>query len=110
MERAERVAVVRTCDLGWTDIGDWSRLLELLSTDEEGNCIVASRTMLYDAKGCLLYQVPGENGGRLIAMLGVKDLVVVDVEDVLLICRRDRADDVRRLVKELAESDETQYL
>ena len=110
MERAERVAVVRARELGWTDIGDWSRLRDVLSTDEEGNCIVAPRARVYDSTGCLVYQDPGENGSRLIAMLGVEDLVVVDVEDVLLICRRDRAEDVRRLVKELSESDETQYL
>lgn len=110
MEKARRVAVVRTRDLGWTDIGDWSRLLDLLPTDEEGNCIVAPRTMTYDSTGCLVYQDPGEEGGRLIAMLGLQDLVVVDVGDVLLICRRDRAEDVRRLVRELTESEETQYL
>jgi mannose-1-phosphate guanylyltransferase len=110
MEHAKRVAVVRTRDLGWTDIGDWSRLLDLLPTDAEGNCIVAPRTMVSDSTGCLVYQDTAEASGRMIAMLGVEDLVVVDVEDVLLICRRDRAEDVRRLVNELSEADETQYL
>lgn len=79
MERAEGV-LVADGDFGWSDVGAWSTLFEIWPRDARGN---ASRglTLALDAKGCLVW-----NPGRLTALVGVRDLIVVEAGDALLVC------------------------
>lgn len=100
---ANRVATVQ-CDLGWTDVGDFHALGEVLPSDATGNVVVtgdgAGETLLLDSHDTVL--VP--RSGRLIAALGVTDLVVVDTPDAVLVCPRNRAQDVKKLVQKLRET------
>ncbi|MCS6843333.1 MAG: sugar phosphate nucleotidyltransferase [Caldilineales bacterium] len=106
MERAQDVAVLPV-DIGWTDIGSWATLLEVLDGDSHGNVIRGDGTALtIDTHNSLIYTV----AGRLVAAIGVKDLVIVDCDDALLICPKDRAQDVRRVVEELQRSGREAYL
>lgn len=106
MERAQDVAVLPV-DIGWTDIGSWATLLEVLDGDGHGNVVRGAGTALtIDTHDSLIYTV----AGRLVAAIGVKDLVIVDCEDALLVCPRDRAQDVRRVVEELQRSGREVYL
>jgi mannose-1-phosphate guanylyltransferase len=109
MENADDVVVIPVDDLGWWDVGGWDRLPELAETDPDGNLIVSSNTLVMDTADTLVYQ-PAATKPRLIATLGVEDLVVVDTEDVLLICHRDHAEGVRRLVAKLSETGMDEYL
>jgi len=98
MEGAEDVVVIPADDLGWIDIGDWDRLYNVLEKDEDGNVCDSEATLLLDTRGVIILQDGQRKSGRLIAALGIDDLVIIDTEDVLLICRREKADQVKRLV------------
>jgi len=110
MERAERVSVIGADDLGWSDVGGWDRISDLLVADPAGNQVFADDTLLVETRDSLFYQEHPDQGGRLIAALGLRDLIVVDTPDVLLVCRRERAEEVRRLVELLTASGRVQYL
>lgn len=97
MERAEHVAVV-PADFGWTDLGDWHSLGELLGASEGATIGVGCPVIAEDTESTLVY-----GSGRTVVTLGVKNLVIVDTEDVVLVCDRSRAQDVRRIVRRLEE-------
>jgi mannose-1-phosphate guanylyltransferase len=106
-----RVATVPG-DFGWNDIGDFHTLGDVLSTDGAGNVVLDAGTD--DKPGVLLHEsgrlVVIPRSGRLIAALGVYDLVIVDTPDAVLVCPRDRAQDVKRLVEMLHERAEPRYI
>lgn len=97
MERAERVAVV-PADFGWTDLGDWHSLGELLGASDGATIGVGCPVIAEDTESTLVY-----GSGRTVVTLGVRNLVIVDTEDVVLVCDRSRAQDVRRIVRRLEE-------
>lgn len=110
MEKAEGVVVLRADDLNWFDIGGWDRLFELVELDPSGNLVQADRVVALDTSGTLLYQTSDSARPRLLATLGIQDLVVIDTEDVLMICRKDQAERVRELVQVLSERGLKDYL
>ncbi|RPI97472.1 MAG: hypothetical protein EHM31_13475, partial [Candidatus Aminicenantes bacterium] len=79
MEKAGDV-LVADGDFGWSDVGAWSTLLEIWPRDRDGNA-VRGECVALDAKGCLVW-----NPGRLTALVGVRDLIVVEAGDALLVC------------------------
>ncbi|HZU13852.1 MAG TPA: mannose-1-phosphate guanylyltransferase [Chloroflexota bacterium] len=96
MERVSDVVAV-PAEFGWRDVGDWNALYELMPHDEAGNAYEGTHVTL-DASGSLLLAP-----NKLIAAIGVEDLVVVDTPDVLLVMRRDRAQDVKKILDKLKE-------
>jgi mannose-1-phosphate guanylyltransferase len=94
MENAEDVIVIPV-EIGWNDIGSWGSLFDLSPLDEDGNLVVGNPLNI-DTKRTLIY---GEK--RLIATLGVEDLIIIDTEDALLVCSRDREQDVKAIVDQL---------
>lgn len=91
---AGKVAVVPG-DFTWHDLGDWDTLADVLESDVDGNVTIGAGEVLnIDTTDTVV--VP--RGGRLIATVGVHDLVVVDTEDAVLVCPRNRAQDVKKLV------------
>jgi len=89
-----RVFVI-PAEIGWSDIGSWAAVYELLAK-RPGENIVTGQSEVLDANGNLLW-----SPGKLVAAIGVHDLVVVDTPGALLICPRDRAQDVGKIVKAL---------
>ena len=79
MEKAEGV-LVADGDFGWSDIGAWSTLLDIWTKDARGNAC-RGETLALDSKGCLVW-----NPGRLTALVGVKNMIVVEAGDALLVC------------------------
>jgi mannose-1-phosphate guanylyltransferase len=112
MERADNVAVLAATDLMWADIGSWDRLYELRHPDAEGNVLDAQVSLVVDSRGTLVVSREREQGGRpkLVALLGVEDLVIIDTGDVLLVCPRRRAPHVRELVERLQASGLDTYM
>jgi mannose-1-phosphate guanylyltransferase len=92
MERADRVAVLPV-DFGWNDVGSWDALFQILKSDDDDNVIQGDHVGL-DTQRSLIY-----SRGRLIVTVGVTDLVIVDTDDVVLVCPRSRAQDVKRIVE-----------
>jgi mannose-1-phosphate guanylyltransferase len=100
MEKVDEVAVLPG-EFGWSDLGSWTTAWELADKDADGNAAVGE-TLLLDATGTYVHAPPG----KVVAMVGVQDLVVVDTEDALLILPRDRAQEVRRVVDALRDDDD----
>ncbi len=96
MEKAENCAVVGG-EFGWSDIGSWKALSELYESDEAGNRILG-KAVLVESSGCF---VQGDD--RLVAAVGVHDLVIVDTGDAVLVAHRDRAQDVKEVVNQLSD-------
>ena len=84
---------VLPADVGWSDIGSWAAVYELLAR-KSGENVSAGLHVAHDAHGNFFWSPK-----KLIAAIGVHDLVVVETEDALLICPRERAQDVGKIVK-----------
>lgn len=97
LEKAKGVVGVAADDIGWSDVGSWNAVYELQKKDGNGNACT-SPTLLNEATGCYV-----DAKGKLVALLGVRNLVIVDTSDALLIADRERAQDVGKLVKQLEE-------
>ena len=95
MEKSDRAAVV-PCDPGWSDIGSWSQLWEAGAKDEDGN-VTSGDVLTEGVKGCYI-----RSEDKLVAAVGVDDLVIVSTPDAVLVTRRDRAQDVKHVVDRLA--------
>ena len=94
MEKHADVAVVRAA-FDWNDIGSWSAVGELTSADADGNRI-SGEAITVDSTGCYI-----QSDSRMVAAVGVKDLVVVDTPDALLVADKNRVQDVKRVVSQL---------
>ena len=105
MENAEKMCVI-PIDIGWNDIGSWEALYDILSQDKAGNIFrgSADTRVNIDTQKTLVFS------DRLVVTIGVRDLVVIDTGDALLICHRDRTQEVKNAVVELSAQDQTQYL
>ncbi len=103
MEKAERVAVV-PISVGWNDVGSWKAVSEMMPATSDGNVVVGDHVGL-DTSNTLIW-----GGNRLIATIGLDDMVVVDTDDVVLVCRKDRAQDVKMLVESLRREKKKRYL
>ena len=97
MEKSKDVYVIE-CNFGWDDIGNWTAMERYMERDEWGNQ-TKGRFLQIDSRDCI---VCGEK--RLIAAIGVNDLIIVDTDDVLLICRRERDQDIKELMSKLGEN------
>lgn len=103
MEKSARVAVV-PARFPWSDVGSWPAVAEFHQPDAAGN-VVTGDVLLLDSSDCAIF-----GGKRLIAASGVRDLIVVDEPDALLICRKDRAQDVKTIVERLEAMGRTDLL
>lgn len=104
MEKAENVAVVPT-DIGWNDVGGWNALYEINQPDENNNVVFGAEHIAIETTGTMV-----EGNHRLIATIGLEDVVIVDSDDAILICARDRAQDVKQIVQWLKENKRTELL
>jgi mannose-1-phosphate guanylyltransferase len=105
MEKADNVFMLRG-DFGWNDVGSWDALWEISPKDVKGNCVLNdSRTIFEDTEGSLVY-----NPQRLTAIIGVKDLIIVETKDALLICKKGRSQDVKKIVEKLEAEKQKKYL
>jgi len=97
MEKSSKVQVVPV-EMGWSDVGSWSALPEVVAPDAFGTvCINTAGHVAIDSSDCLIYA-----DGKVVATVGVRGLVVVSTPDALLVCDRERAQDVKKVVEQLA--------
>lgn len=94
MEKSSDVAVV-PCQIGWTDVGSWEVLANLVQPDENGNRL-SGDTCLYDVNDCFI-----QSDDRLIAAVGVENLLIVDTPDALLVADKNRSQDVKQIYTQL---------
>ncbi len=103
MEKASRVYAVQA-PIGWSDVGSWQAVYRQQKKDRTGSVLPAA-SIAFDSKG---NYIAAE--GKFVATIGVEDLVVVDTDDALLVCRRDRSEDVGKIVRELKKKKRTECL
>jgi mannose-1-phosphate guanylyltransferase len=96
MEKSDRISVV-PADFGWSDVGSFAALPDVRATDHLGN-VAEGDAMVIDGRNNVVIATKD----RPIAVVGIDDVVVVDAGDAVLVCRRDRAQDVRKAVEELS--------
>ena len=96
MENSSRVVLI-PAEFGWNDVGAWSALDDVSEKDSEGN-VISGNVLAQDCENSI---IQGQN--RLIAVLGLKDTVVVDSPDALLVCAKERSQDIKKLVEALNE-------
>lgn len=94
MEKSQNVAVV-PCSIGWSDIGSWNALGDLTAADAQGNRI-EGEVLMHDVSNCYI-----QSNQRLVGAVGVKDLIVIDTPDAVLVVDRSRAQDVKHLYARL---------
>jgi mannose-1-phosphate guanylyltransferase len=105
MEKADNVAVIPG-DFGWSDVGSWDAIWEIASKDGQGNSSPnQARIIAVDSYDNLI-QVKD----KLIALVDVKDLIIVETDDELLICKRGASQDIRKVVEILENKKMTGYL
>lgn len=102
MEKAERVAVV-PAEIGWSDVGDWNGLGELIEQDGLGNS-VRGNLLRIDTTNSVIWS----ETGRMVAMVGLDNIIVVDTEDALLVVDRNKSQEVRKVVDQLKASTRTE--
>lgn len=102
MEHARDVYVI-PIDIGWSDIGSWGALLDVLDADADGN-VSTGPLLARDTRGTYV------RSDKLVAAIGLSDMVIVDTPDVLLVCPRDRAEEVRDLVRKMETEGNSVYL
>ncbi|NJL92572.1 MAG: mannose-1-phosphate guanylyltransferase [Anaerolineae bacterium] len=99
MENAARVATIPV-NIGWSDIGSWAAVYEALAAQVGDNVVMDERGnhVDIDTRGTLVHSK------RTVVTIGLEDLVIVDTDDVLMICKRERAQDVRQAVQQLKDN------
>jgi mannose-1-phosphate guanylyltransferase/mannose-6-phosphate isomerase len=103
MEKTDRLLLV-PADFDWADIGNWAELGDRVQSDAHGNS-VEGESILVDTRGSLILGTR-----RLVAAIGLDDMIIVDTDDALLVCPRSRAQDVRKVVEALRRARKTRYL
>ena len=103
MEKTSRLLLVPG-DFEWADIGNWAELGDRVRADVRGNS-VEGESILVDTTGSLIL-----GSRRLIAAIGLDDMIIVDTEDALLVCPRSRAQDVRKVVDALRRAGKSRFL
>lgn len=107
MENAENVLVLPVSNLGWFDVGSWESLFDVLEKDENGNLRLLKNGLFFETNNTLVYSRANE---RLIVTMGVNDLVIVENENVLLVCDRKKSQEIKNLVKYLTDNNMLNYL
>jgi len=104
MEKSADVIAVIAANFSWNDVGSWSALDDIWKADETGN----------RKSGCELVSISSESNTvyskKLVALLGVDNLIIVETDDALLICRKDRAQEIKSMVEEIERRGYADYL
>ena len=105
MEKSSLVQMVPV-EMGWSDVGSWSALPEVIEPDSDGTvCVNAAGHIAIDSSDCLIYA-----DGKMVATVGVNNVVIVSTPDAILVCHRERCQDVKKVVEQLGSAGLTAYL
>jgi mannose-1-phosphate guanylyltransferase len=103
MERAEGV-LMNVGNFGWSDVGSWVALADIWPKDKSGHA-VRGDAIFVDSRDCLVYSLK-----KLTAVVGLKDVIVVDTPDALLVCHKDADQRVKEVIEALKKSSRKKYL
>jgi len=101
MEKADKVAVV-PCSIGWSDIGSWESIWDISDKDTQGN-VIEGTSVQFDSHDCMIY-----SQDRLVAVAGIRDIVVIETGDSVLIADKSNSDALKSLVTNLKTQGRTE--
>ena len=96
MEKAKNVYTI-AADIGWSDLGTWGSLYSYSEKDEDGHVIQGKNVLTYDSKNCIV-NVPKN---KLVVLQGMEDMIVVENDDILLICKQEDEQQIKRIVNDV---------
>ena len=103
MEKARNIYIL-SGSFGWDDVGSWLAVGRIKKTNEFGN-VINGNAITVDTQNCII-----QGGKKLIATVGIEDIIVVDTEDALLICEKDSAGNIKKVLENLKICNRTEYL
>ncbi|GAX91137.1 mannose-1-phosphate guanylyltransferase [Effusibacillus lacus] len=104
MEKADNIRMV-PCDFRWNDVGSWGALEKISQRDMHDN-VIQGNVVNLDTYDCIIHS----KGNKLIATLGIQDIIIVDTEDITLVCSKYRSQHIKELIKELKRQKMEAYL
>ncbi len=99
MEKADNVYVIPS-SFGWSDLGTWNSAYDNLEKDKEGNAVAGDQVILIDSHNCMVHK----SSDKLIMLQGMEDFIVVDTKDVLMVCKKDKEQDIKEYVAEVKKT------
>ena len=104
MERTKKILVI-PASFGWADVGNWRAVKDILSKHDDAN-VIRGQHLSVDSKDNLIYSY----SGRLVSTVDVHNMIIIDTEDSLLVCSKERAHDVKKIVEQLKKKKLKKYL
>ena len=96
MEKAKNVFTI-AADIGWSDLGTWGSLYSYSDKSEDGHVIQGKNVLTYDSKNCIV-NVPKN---KLVVLQGMEDMIVVENDDILLVCKQEDEQQIKRIVNDV---------
>ncbi|HPN88252.1 MAG TPA: mannose-1-phosphate guanylyltransferase [Candidatus Omnitrophota bacterium] len=98
LEKAKNVAVIPTGNIGWSDVGSWEALMDILPKNKQGN-IIKGNAVAMDCENTFIL-----SDKRLVAVVGLKNMIVVDTGDAVLVCPKEKSQDVKEVINVFSKS------
>lgn len=105
MEKADNVYVMCSTDIGWSDLGTWTSLYEHSAVDRDGNAMVRGDLFTYDNQGNIFNIAPG----KIAVIQGLKDYIVVEADDVLLIVKKEEEQKIKQYLDDVKKSTQEKF-
>ena len=105
MEKADNVYIIPS-SFGWSDLGTWNSAWENMERDYLGNAVAGKNVMVMDATKCMVHA----EDNKLLVLQGLDDFIVVDTKDALLICKKDKEQEIKEFVAEVKRNKGDKYL
>ena len=107
MENATDVLLLKAENLKWNDVGSWDSLFDFLPVNTSGNVIKNTQSIVIDSKDVLMFS---ESDKKIIAVIGLQDVVIIETENALLVCKKGETQRVKEIVEELKNKKLDNYL
>jgi mannose-1-phosphate guanylyltransferase len=104
-DRVEKIAMSVSNRIGWSDLGKWSKIKKYLTVDGDGN-VTQGNVVPIDTTDCMILS----SDKKIIATVGLDDMIVIDTPDALLICPEKRVEDIKKVIEKLKENNKDDYL
>lgn len=105
MEKADNVYIIPS-SFGWSDLGTWNSAYDQLEKDYYGNAVTGENVIVIDARNCMVHAP----GNKLHVLQGLEDFIVIDTSDVLMICHKNKEQEIKEYVGEVKRNKGDKYL
>jgi mannose-1-phosphate guanylyltransferase len=105
MEKAENVFVI-PADFGWSDLGTWNSAYSNLIKDKKGNAATSENVICFDTFNSMI----SASSEKLLVLQGLEDFIIVDTDDVLLICKKEKEQQVKEFLSEVKKKKGDKYI